>query len=120
MLIDVFYRHFENVENNIEQVLKDAYDEGLEHIENFDEISNLCEGAEEEFEIHNYKNFEVDIQKFNKTLFPRVDAEDQKVHNQSSYAMFYALRFDKTGFKNQYNKKEFNPEQKRKRLFFRM
>ena len=29
-----FYRRFENVENNIEQVLKDAYNEGLEDIEN--------------------------------------------------------------------------------------
>ena len=38
MLIDVFYRHFENVENNIEQVLKDAYNEGLEDIENLDDI----------------------------------------------------------------------------------
>ena len=102
-----FSRRFENVENNIEQVLKDAYNEGLEDIENFDEISNLCEGSEEESEIDNYKNFEVDIQKFNETLFPRVDAEDQKVHNQFSYAIFYALRFDKTGFKDQCNKKEF-------------
>ena len=76
-----FYRRFENVENNIEQVLKDAYNEGLEDIENFDEISNLCEGSEEEFEIDNYKDFKVDIQKFNEILFPRVDTEDQNVHN---------------------------------------
>ena len=48
-----FYRHFEN---NIEQVLKDAYNVWLENIENFDEISNLCEGSEEESEIDNYKN----------------------------------------------------------------
>ena len=64
-----FYRRLENVENNIEQVLKDAYNERLEDIENFDEISNLCEDSEEESEIANYKNFEVDIQKFNETLF---------------------------------------------------
>ena len=56
-----FYRHFENVENDIDQVLKDESNEGLEDIENFDEISNLCEGSEEEFEIDNYKDFEVDI-----------------------------------------------------------
>ena len=59
------YRHFENVENNIGQILKDAYNEGLEDIENFNEISNLCEGSEEESENDNYKNFEVDIQTFN-------------------------------------------------------
>ena len=79
-----FYKRFEKVENKIEQVLKDAYNERLEDIENFDELSNLCEGSEEESEIDNYKNFEVDIKKFNEALFPRVDAEDQEVHNQFS------------------------------------
>ena len=69
-------------------------------------ISNLCEGSEEESEIDNYKNFEVDIQKFNKIFSPRVDAEDQKVHNQFSYAIFYALSLDKTAFKDQGSKKE--------------
>ena len=108
VIIDAnFYRHFENVENNIEQVLKDVYNEGLEDIENFDEKSNLWEGSEEESEIDNHKNFEVDIQKFNETLFPRVDAEDQKFHNQFSCVILYALRFDKTGFKDQCDKKKF-------------
>ena len=99
-----FYRNFENVENNIEQVLKDAYNDELKDIENFDEISNLCEDSGEESEIENYKHFEVDIQKLNETLFPRVDAEDQKVRNQFSCAILYALRFDKTGFKDQCDK----------------
>ena len=39
--------------------------------------------------------------------FPRVYAEDQKVCYQFSCAIFYSLRFDKTGFKDQCNKKEF-------------
>ena len=64
-----FQRHFANVENDIEQVLKDSYDEGLEDIENFDEISNLCEGSEDESEIDNFKNFEVDIEKFKEIHF---------------------------------------------------
>ena len=102
-----FYRYFANVENDIEQVLKDSYDEGLEDIENFDEISNLCEGSEDESEIDNFKNFEVDIEKFKETLFPRVDVEDQKVHNQFSCTILYALRFDKTGFKDKCDKQEF-------------
>ena len=102
-----FYRYFANVENDIEQVSKDSYDEGLEDIENFDEISNLCEGSEDESEIDNFKNFEVDIEKFKETLFPRVNVEDQKVHNQFSCAILYALRFDKTGFKDKCDKQEF-------------
>ena len=64
-----FQRHFANVENDIEQVLKDSYDEGLEDIENFDEISNLSEGSEDESEIDNFKNFEVDIEKFKEIHF---------------------------------------------------
>ena len=102
-----FYRHFANVENDIEQVLKDTYNEALEDIETFDEISDLCEGSEEEPEINNFKNFEVNIGKFNESLFPRVDVEHEKIHNQFSSAILYALRFDKTGLKDMYNKEEF-------------
>ena len=36
-----FYRGFTNVENDIKQVLKESYEESLEDLENFDEISNL-------------------------------------------------------------------------------
>ena len=92
-----FYRHFANVENDIDQVLKDAYNEALEDIDTFDEISNLGEDSEEEPEIDNFKNFEVDIKNFNESLFPRFDVEHEKVHNQFSSAILYALRFDKTG-----------------------
>ena len=37
-----FYRGFTNVENDIKQVLKEPYEESLEDLENFDEISNLA------------------------------------------------------------------------------
>ena len=63
-----FYRHFANVENDIDiKILKDAYNEALEDkgLDKFDEISNLCEGSEEEAEIDDFKKFEVDIKKFN-------------------------------------------------------
>ena len=90
-----FYRGFTNVENNIEQVLKESYEESLEDLDNFDEISNLCYGSEEEkLEIDDFKNFEVDIEKFEETLFPRVDVEVQKIHKQICYTILYALRYD--------------------------
>ena len=38
-----FYCNFDNVESDIGQTLKAEYDKDLEDIENFDEISNLCE-----------------------------------------------------------------------------
>ena len=37
-----FYRNFDNIETDIEQILREEYDRGLEDIENFEEISNLC------------------------------------------------------------------------------
>ena len=42
-----------------------------------------------------------------KRYFQRVDVEDQKVHNQFSCAILYVLQFDKTGFKDKYDKQEF-------------
>ena len=77
-----FYKHFANVENDIDQVLKDAYNEALEDIDILDEISNLCQGSEEEAEIDNFKPFEVDIKKFDEILFPRVDVDHEKVPYQ--------------------------------------
>ena len=91
-----FYRGFTNVENDMEQVLKESYEESLEDLDNFDEISNLCYGSEEEkLEIDDFKNFEVDIEKFEETLFPRVDVEVQKIQNQICYTILSALRYDK-------------------------
>ena len=43
------------------------------------------------------KNFDVDIKKFEETLLPRVDIEDQKIPNQIFYAILCALRVDKDG-----------------------
>ena len=102
-----FYRHFANVENDIEQILQDAYNKSLEDIEIFDEISNLCESSEDEPETDNFKKFEVNIQKFIESLFPSVAVEHEKVHNQFSNAILYALRFDRTGLKDMCKKEEF-------------
>ena len=64
-----FYRVFTNVENDINQVLKDSFNESLKDIDNFDEISNLCYGSEEESEIDDFKNFEAGLQKLKKLYF---------------------------------------------------
>ena len=70
-----FYRHLANVENDVDQVLRDTHNESLEDIEKFDEISNLRDGSDGEIEIDEFKNFEIDIAKFKETLFPRADQE---------------------------------------------
>ena len=90
-----FYKGFTNVENDIKQVLQETYEESLKDLNNFDEISNLCYGSE------------VDIKKFEDTLFPKVDKESQKVHNQICYAILYALKFDKNKSTDECNVTEF-------------
>ena len=69
----------------------------LEDIDRLDKISNLCDGCENEAEIDDFKNFEIDIQKFKDTLFPKLDAENEKIENQFFKAILYALQFDKNG-----------------------
>ena len=65
-----FYRGFANVENDIEQVLKESYEKGLRDIDNLDKISNSCYGSEDELqEIDDFKNFEIDIEKLKKLYF---------------------------------------------------
>ena len=73
-----FYRHFANVENDLDQVLTEAHNEALEDIEQFDEISNLCDGSDSEIQIDEFENSEIDITKFKDTLFPRVDEAQDK------------------------------------------
>ena len=55
-----FYRNFNNIETDIEQT-EDAYNETLHDVEKFDEISNLCESSEEEFEIEDFKKSKENI-----------------------------------------------------------
>ena len=64
-----------NLEAEAEHIEGDG---GLKDLDNFDEISNLCYGSEEDLEIDDFKNSEVDIKKFEDTLFPKVDKESQK------------------------------------------
>ena len=102
-----FYRGFTNVENDIKQVLQETNEESLKDLDNFDEISNLCYGSEEDLEIDDFKNSEVDIKKFEDTLFPKVDKENQKVYNQICYTILYAWKFDKNKSTDEYNVTEF-------------
>ena len=102
-----FYRGFTNAENDIKQVLQETYEESLKDLDNFDETSNLCYDSEEDLEIDDFKNSEVDIEKFEDTLFPKVDKESQKVHNQICYTILYALKFDKNKSTDECNVTEF-------------
>ena len=46
-----FYRQFENIENDLDQVLSDIQQEALQDIEQFEEISNLNDDSDDEMEM---------------------------------------------------------------------
>ena len=73
-----FYRQFANVENDIDNVINEARYGALQDIDQFDEISNIHDGSDNEIEIDEYENSEIDLTKFKETLFPRVDEQQQK------------------------------------------
>ena len=101
-----FYRHFNNIETDIEQTLRNAYDKAVDDVEKFDEISNLCESSEQEFEIDNFKNFEEKIKNFHENLFPETNNDHEKEHNEVIRTILYAIRFYKTNKKEICEKKE--------------
>ena len=72
-----FYRNFDNVETDIEQTLKDEYDKSLEEIDDFDEISNLCESSEDEAEIDEFENAAEKVKCFGETLMPKTKSEEE-------------------------------------------
>ena len=101
-----FYRTFNNVETDIEQTLKEEYERDLEDIENFDEISNLCESSEEELEIDDFKNAKEKIENFNETLFPKTNNENIE-NNRLINVFLLVIRFDKVSKTNVCNFEEF-------------
>ena len=68
-------------------------------IEQFDEISNLCDGSDSESQIDDFKDSEIDVTKFKVTLFPRVEELREKVENQFCKAVLYAIKFDENSSK---------------------
>ena len=43
-----FYHQLENVDNSIDDTVKEEYEKSLAEIENFDDFSNFCESSKEE------------------------------------------------------------------------
>ena len=90
------YCNFNNVETDIEQTLKEEYDRGLQDIENFEEISNLCESSDDELEIDDFKNAKEKIEDFNKSLYPNENIENNQLIN----FIMLAIRFNKVATTN--------------------
>ena len=76
--------------------MKEEYDRGLEDIENFEEISNLCKSSEDELEIDDFKNAKEKIVSFNETLFRSTPDKNNPLIN----VLLLAIRLDKVGKTN--------------------
>ena len=95
-----FYCNFNNVETDIEQTLKNEYDEGVKDLQDFDIISNLCQRSEDEAEIYNFEKASEKIKAFTESLLPNIESENGTEQNNFIRVILYALRFDKTNKKD--------------------
>ena len=71
-----FYRNFENITRPIDEALREEIDESMREAEQFDEVSNFCKSYEEEGEVDEFKDVGKRIEKFEETLHPIVDANN--------------------------------------------
>ena len=101
-----FYLNFENVTRPIDEALRQEFDESMREAEQFDEVSNFCESSKEEGEVDEFKDVGKRIEKFEETLHPIVDADNEDGQNSFVYAILYALRFDISEKVNVCTKKE--------------
>ena len=101
-----FYHNFNNVETDIEQTLKSEYDEGIKDLQDFDEISNLCQSSEDEAEIDNFEKASEKVKAFTESLLLNVESENGTEQNNFIRVILYALRFDKTNKKDICEKNE--------------
>ena len=101
-----FYHNFNNVKTDIKQTLKNEYDEGIKDLQDFDEISNLCQISEDEAEIENFEKASEKIKAFTESLLPNIESENGTEQNNFIRVILYALRFDKTNKKDICDKNE--------------
>ena len=85
---------FENVQVDIDQVLRERQERAQIRIQNFDEISNLCEDSEnEDQEIDEFEKSEKVVKEFHNSLLPKVEIEQESEHNSLINAILYAIRY---------------------------
>ena len=64
-----FYWAFDNIETNIDEVLQNECEKGLKELENFNDVSNLCESSEENSEIDDFRQSEQKVKNSLKTCY---------------------------------------------------
>ena len=92
----------------MDEVLAEAREEALAEIDQFDEVSNLCDSeGNYEPEIDDFKESNVDIEKFEETLFPKVEEIHQKNENQLCKVILYAILYGKNNLKEMCSRQDF-------------
>ena len=86
---------FNNVETDIKEILKGEYEKDLEDIENFDEISDLCESSEDEPEIDDFDSSAEKVNNFSEILLSKSNSDEETVDNNFIRVISYALRYEK-------------------------
>ena len=93
--IDLYRQYqFTNAERDIDEVLAEAREEALAEIDQLDEVSNLCHNeGNYEPEIDDFKESDLDTEKCEETLFPKVEEIHQKlkINFVRSYYMQYYM-----------------------------
>ena len=107
--IDLYRQYqFTNVERDIDEVLAEAREEALADIDQLDEVSNLCDTEDDyEPEIDYSKESNVDIEKFDETLFPSVEEIHQKIENQFCKVILHSILYDKNNLKEICSRQDF-------------
>ena len=74
-------------------MLADAEKQALVDKDQFNELSNLCDGSDDESVIDEFQESEVDFKRFVETLFPRVgDDEQKKKKLKTSFVRLYYMQ----------------------------
>ena len=87
--------------------MKEEYDKGLHDLENFEEISNLCESSKDELEVDDFMDSTKKINNFAENLYPKTNKERKIEHNKLIRVILYAIRFGKENKKDICDKDEF-------------
>ena len=92
----------------MDEVLTEAREEALPEIGQLDEVSNLCDSeGNYEPEIDDFKESNVDIEKIEETLFPKVEEKHQKIENQLCKVILYAILYGKNNLKEMCSRQDF-------------
>ena len=98
---------FNNVETDIKEILKGEYEKGLEDIENFDEISDLCESSEDEPEIDDFDSSAEKVNNFSEILLSKSNSDEETVDNNFIRVISYALKYEKEKIIEQIDEKKY-------------